>query len=344
MAKKSYGEYKIVNSHSEGGQSYIYQVTTDKEPEKILILKRLKNIDRIERFIAEIEAIKKLNHPNIIKIIDSDFSFDPPYLVMPYYKKGNLTSLQLDKIEILDKLYVFKQICEGVAFSHSNGIIHRDLKPENILISDDGNFIVSDFGICFIIENGERFTITEEAVGPRYYIAPELEDGRGDHISAKCDVYALGKLLYWLLSGKIFAREKHRELEYDLTKTTVDNSMFHIYEFLDKMIISDLSKRYKDANEIIKVLDKIIAHVKINSHVINIKVPQSCIFCGEGKYQIAITSEKDKDNWVMNLRNFGFQAYTGSNWLILICNKCGNTQIFRLDYTEKPSIWYEEEN
>ncbi|MFI5322988.1 MAG: protein kinase [Thermodesulfobacteriota bacterium] len=119
---------------------------------------------------------------------------------------------------------MFQQICEGVAYAHTKGVIHRDLKPDNIFLrTRKGPVVVGDFGICYLEQDGKRITLTDEAVGPRNFIAPELEDGRLELISTKCDVYSLGKILYWLLSGgKIFSREKHREPQFDLKSQNND--------------------------------------------------------------------------------------------------------------------------
>jgi serine/threonine protein kinase len=93
---------------------------------------------------------------------------------------------------------------------------------------------VGDFGLCFFEETGERFTLLEEAVGPRWYMAPELESGRVGTVLPASDVYSLGKLLYWMLATRIFARERHRELEYDLSRDPSDFGMRLVYELLDR--------------------------------------------------------------------------------------------------------------
>jgi serine/threonine protein kinase len=217
MASEDYGQWKILQSLSEGGQAHTYLCKNelDFDSDTIYVLKRLKNKKRIERFLNEINAVRSLAHPNILKIIDFDVNASKPYLVTPYYSRGTLTSIGLENLSVDKALAIFEKICSGVAAAHEKDVIHRDIKPDNIFLSETGEPIVGDFGICHL-DNGERFTLTDEAVGAFRFMAPELEDGRYDNIDCRCDVYSLGKLLYWLLTGKSFSREQHREKKYDL--------------------------------------------------------------------------------------------------------------------------------
>jgi serine/threonine protein kinase len=257
---KIYGDrWEIIESVGEGGQAHTFLVKDNKgEGEIQYILKRLKPRSRIERFKREIEVVRNLSHPNIVQLIDFDLTAKEPYLVTEYCSGGSLAKAkpfwQDSPIEALD---TFQQVCEGVAFAHNNGIIHRDLKPDNIFLrSKNGPAVVGDFGICYLEEDGTRITLTEEAVGPVHYMAPELEEGRIANVSPKSDIYSLGKLLYWLLSGgKIFSREKHRDPEWDLKgprKWSGRNAseefwkniyMEHVNRLLDKMIVNDSQQR-----------------------------------------------------------------------------------------------------
>jgi serine/threonine protein kinase len=220
------GRWEIHEPLGEGGQAHTFRVVDLKGDEKTsYALKRLKNVRRLERFRSEVEALRSLADPNVIKLIDFDFEAKQPYLVSEFCAGGNLerniSRFNQDPIQALN---LFIEICKGVAAAHDKGIIHRDLKPTNILLrTSEGPPVVADFGICYI-EGGERHTLTEEAVGPRWFMAPELEDGRASDsdISSASDIYSLGKLLYWLISDrKIFSREKHREPQYNLSVTKI---------------------------------------------------------------------------------------------------------------------------
>lgn len=123
---------------------------------------------------------------------------------------------------------MFIVIANAVNHAHSQRVVHRDLKPANIFLQTPTfRPLVGDFGLCYVQDDGddERQTDLEEAVGPRFFMAPELEDGRADVIAPSADVYSLGKLLYWMLTGRIFSREKLRDDRWNLTKVVP-----HLYE------------------------------------------------------------------------------------------------------------------
>ncbi|RZB33491.1 MAG: eukaryotic-like serine/threonine-protein kinase [Desulfobacteraceae bacterium Eth-SRB2] len=340
---KIYGErWEIASPLDEGGQSHTYLVKDKKGmPESRYVLKRLKNIKRIERFKREIEAIRNLAHENILKLLDFDLDTPKPFLVTEYCVEGSLPQAETNwKGSIEKSLNIFIDVCKGVLHAHNNDIIHRDIKPENIFLrSPVGPAVVGDFGICYFDREGERLTLTEEAVGPRLFIAPELEDGRIDEISDLSDTYSLGKLLYWLLSGgKAFSREKHRDQKYDLkghnplTPGGWDNIfMEHANRLLDSMITDDPKSRI-NVNEVLEGAIKVQKLIGQRYNPISKNIKQPCTYCGYGYYQLQAVSSTD-------VRNFGFNTVGRSEWRIYSCEMCGHVQTFRLDYAKMKDWW-----
>lgn len=339
-------DWQEINDLSRGAQGTTHRVKRkDDESGQIYALKKLlknKNFEKAKkRFEKEIQAGLQLNHPNILKIIDYDIETKNPFLVSEYCSGGTLKKLDLQDLTILDKLRIFLQICNAVGFAHSHTpqIIHRDLKPENIFLKEDGKTpIVGDFGICFIDDDGERLTLVDdEAVGARKFTSPELEDGRNDFITPAADVYSLGKILYWMLDGKIFSRENHKEEKWDLRKDTTNPAIFYIYDLLDKTIVHYPEERLKDANEISENIEQIIHKIMTNAHSLDLNVPQECLFCGTGFYEPYL---EFKENF--NTVKYPLQiahTHIGSDltkWresiLVLICKHCGNMQRFQPPY------------
>jgi len=338
-----YGDrWVIKKSLGEGGQAHTFLVTDSRGGgEELYVLKRLKNPKRIGRFMNEIEAIRNFNHENVLRLIDFSLEHAKPYLVTEHCKGGCLRDAeQFWAGSPIKALSLFQQICGGVAYSHSKGVIHRDLKPENIFLRDRfGPPVIGDFGICFLEYDTERLTLTEEAVGPRLYMAPEFEDGRIDTVLPEVDTYSLGKLLYWLISGQEFSREKHREVRWDLKGKNEDtllgwNNIYleHVNRLLDKMITPQPENRFPV--ETIQVLARRTTRLVAKEfNPIDPRIRQPCTYCGTGVYVQRVR------NNVTQLRNFGFQAVGVSDWRIFTCSECGHVQIFRADYANRKDLW-----
>lgn len=343
--KSDYGKWQIIKSIGGGGQSDAFLVKDSTNPgdSEVYVLKRLKNIDRIGRFKREVEVGLRLDHPNILRVIDFNLDGGTPYLVTEHCDGGDLEkgarSLELD---LAGSLKTFFEICKGVAYAHDNGVIHRDIKPSNIFLAGlEKRPVVADFGICFISEeDGSRLTLTEEAVGARNYIPPELEDGRAEKIYPSSDIYPLGKLLYWLLTRQDFAREKHREPEYDLVKK-FGPKLEHVNKLLDKMIVADPTKRFTSAVELLKQVEEVRLLLERNFNAIGAGIEQRCIYCGKGNYQSSIDANRFEGDRVgrTELENFGLTPRGFSRVKVFICDHCGNVQIFRPDRSKNPQIW-----
>lgn len=328
--------WKIIRSLPEGGQGWTYVVQRKgaSDPRRY-VLKRLKNRKRVERFRNEIEALKKLSHSGILRIIES-FEDELVY-VAEYCEKGDLSRLNLSGLELISKLRLYRQVCDAMAAAHRLGIIHRDLKPQNILVRDDGSIAVADFGLCLDVSDMDnRPTSTSEAIGPRHYIAPELEDGRMADPKPSTDCYSLGKLLYFFLDGRSFSREQHGSPAFDLRRQGCDPNLHFVYEIFDKTITHDPLQRCQNAGELLVMLDSVIAGIEKGAHVLDMRVPQPCLYCRTGLYQLRLYVP-GKSSGFSDMRVGDPFGFWGNNYMaercsmILVCDTCGNTQIFRPD-------------
>ncbi len=318
--------WKIERSLSEGGQGWTYLVkSTDVENGPLLVLKRLKNRNRADRFIAEIKALKTLSHPGILAIIDTGEADGMPYYVAEYCENGDLSKWKPSHTTLLEKLKLFSQITDAVSAAHAAGIIHRDLKPFNILVRASGAMVVGDFGLCIHLNDLDgRLTSLDEPVGPRNYIAPELEDGRLEDPEPSADVYSLGKLLYFMLTGKSFSREKHRTAPFNLLHTdqgAAEAGIHFVYELLDKSIVADPKARYGDAIALRQALDEVIMKIENNANVLDLTVRQQCLYCREGHYRVMQGTSPDQHS------------------LKLVCSNCGNFQEFVSQNTVAKNWW-----
>jgi len=340
---KVYGNrWEIRETLGEGGQAHTFLAIDQRgEGQTQYVLKRLKNLNRLSRFAKEVEAIRNLNHEHIVRLIDFSLEEPEPYLVTEYCLGGALVDADptwFSQPRIAFDL--FQQICDGIAFAHGQGIIHRDIKPANVFLrGSHGPAVVGDFGICYILDDGTRVTLTEEAVGARNFMAPELEDGRLDQISSKSDTYSLGKLLYWLLSGgKVFAREKYRDKQWDLKTPHLDSLlgwkniyMEHANRLLDLMITADIEQR-RDVGNILILSRRTARLIEKEFTPISNAILQPCVYCGQGVYKLRASTNSEAEN-------IGFSGRGAPDWRILVCNSCGHIQAFRIDMAENKQWW-----
>jgi serine/threonine protein kinase len=191
------------------------------------------------------------------------------------------------------------------------------------------------------LTTGERLTLVDEPVGPRNFIAPELEDGRTDEIGTSSDVYSLGKLLYWIVTGgQIFAREKHTHPRLDLRQNTKDATIFFVYELLDKTIVFEPQDRLPNGDVVAAYAEGIIRRILMNANPVNIKAPQLCSYCGVGEYRVVEGSNEYSDFTPKGpSTSIGIPLWGANNYFILGCEHCGNVQFFRPKYAKDPNIW-----
>src|SRR5947207_596392 len=165
----------------------------------------------IARFEAERQALALMDHPNIAKVLDAGATdTGRPYFVMELVRGVKITDYcDQNKLSTKQRLDVFIQICRAIQHAHQKGIIHRDIKPSNILVTlHDGIPVpkVIDFGIAKATQgrltDQTLFTAFEQFIGTPAYMSPEQAEMSGLDIDTRCDVYALGVLLYELLTGQ----------------------------------------------------------------------------------------------------------------------------------------------
>jgi serine/threonine protein kinase len=209
------GRYRVIELIGEGGMGKVY-LAEHIEIGKRVALKVLhpsysRMPDLVERFRREARAASKIGHPNIVDVTDSGTTVDGSvYFVMEYLEGLELGSVieREGALDVARGLRITGQICRALAAAHREGIIHRDLKPENVfLITRDGTadvVKVLDFGIAKTTEaeaaRERRLTSPGMAMGTPEYMAPEQAAGRP--ADARCDIYAVGAILYEMVTGE----------------------------------------------------------------------------------------------------------------------------------------------
>jgi serine/threonine protein kinase/predicted ATPase len=206
MIGKTLGPYHIREEIGHGGMATVYrayQPSVEREVALKVIHERWSDDESIRnRFRREARLIARLEHPHILPIYDFDGVHDPPYIVMRYLDQGTLRDqLTVSPFPLQNVAVLVTQIAQALDYAHIQGVIHRDIKPSNMLLDRYGNVLVSDFGIARII-GSSQITGTGGIVGTPDYMAPEQARGQ-TMIDGRADVYALGVILFQLVTGRL---------------------------------------------------------------------------------------------------------------------------------------------
>jgi eukaryotic-like serine/threonine-protein kinase len=196
------GRYRLHQRLGEGGMSEVY-LAHDELMHRDIAIKVMSssNLEYIERFQREAEAVGNLHHNHILPAFDYGQQNPWHYLVMPYIEHGSLSDL-LDEgpLTLEHAGEMLSQIASALQCAHDHGILHRDIKPSNILLSDDHYAYLADFGLAKPMDGRDNVTHTGMLMGTPEYMAPELADG---HASISSDLYALGILLYQMVTRQL---------------------------------------------------------------------------------------------------------------------------------------------
>jgi eukaryotic-like serine/threonine-protein kinase len=209
------GRYKLLQQIGEGGCGVVYMAEQEEPVRRRVALKVIKlGMDTksvIARFEAERQALAMMDHPNIARVLDAGATENGrPYFVMELVRGIKITDYcDQNKLSTDERLGLFTQVCNAIQHAHQKGIIHRDIKPSNILLTlHDGVPVpkVIDFGIAKATQgrltDQTLFTAFEQFIGTPAYMSPEQAEMSGLDVDTRSDIYALGVLLYELLTGR----------------------------------------------------------------------------------------------------------------------------------------------
>jgi serine/threonine protein kinase len=213
------GRYEILQELGRGAMGVVFQ-GRDPSIGRLVAVKTIThgiadNPDLLQRFKREAQAAGSLQHPNIVTIYEMSEFEGTPFIAMEYLE-GESLEKKIDgrvRLPLVHKLGWLVQACRALDYAHRRGVIHRDVKPANIMVTSEDVVKVVDFGIARIVDTAK--TQTGMLLGTLSYMAPEQV--RGQHADQRCDVWALGVVMYELLtSRRPFDRENHAALLMDI--------------------------------------------------------------------------------------------------------------------------------
>lgn len=294
------GRYKIQSLIGTGGMAAVY-LATDLILDRLVAIKVLRldfrqNDDAMRRFRREALSATQLTHPNIVGVYDVGQSQEMNYIVMEYVEGTDLKDYvrQRGALHPIEAVRIMMQIVSAIAAAHQNRIIHRDIKPQNILIDREGNVKITDFGIAVALSD-TSLTQTNTLLGSVHYLSPE--QARGGMATIQTDIYALGIVLYELLTGRVpFDGESAVSIalkHFQEPLPSVMNPSVMIPQSLENIVLKATAKdpmnRYRSCYEMFQDLKTCLDSTRLYEKKF---VPAS--FSGETKVLSPISTQKIK--------------------------------------------------
>ncbi|MCW5821586.1 MAG: protein kinase [Cyanobacteria bacterium TGS_CYA1] len=266
--------YKVLELIGKGGMGEVYKAHDSLLAIDVAIKILPSSLAELgaARLQREAIALAKLKHQNIASVIDFANTNDgSPYMVMEFLEGQSLDKVikQKEKLNLITNIHIFKQICQGLQYAHSQGIVHRDLKPSNIIVINhdqaEPTVKILDFGVAKVASENQRLTATDVLLGSPLYMSPEQAQGEADKPGT--DIYSLGCLMFEALTGKpplkgataLETLSMHRNTAPPLISEVMPLNDFpmRLIELVDRCLRKDPTQRPKSALEISEELDQL---------------------------------------------------------------------------------------
>jgi serine/threonine-protein kinase len=247
------GNFKILEEIGEGGMGKVYKgvdMMLDREVAiKVLRPELVSQPHLVERFRSEAMTLAKLNHPNIA-LLYAFFQQEQHFFMVLEFVRGETLDKRIRRTGLLaydQALRVFLLTLEAIGYAHSMGVVHRDIKPNNIMTNESQDVKVMDFGIARVL-GSERMTREGSMIGTPEYMAPEQI--RGHEVDPRTDIYALGILLYEMLTGRLPFMSQN---QFELMRAHIEQPppsprgyAPHLPESMERIMLQALAKRKED--------------------------------------------------------------------------------------------------
>jgi serine/threonine protein kinase len=206
---RPFGDYELLQEIARGGMGVVYKAR-QRGLDRLVALKMIltgphaPTRNDLERFVREARAAAALDHPNIVPVYDNGCQDGHPFFTMALIDGTSLQQLVLKEgpPEPREAVRLMRAVADALSYAHGQGILHRDLKPHNILVDRQGRPRVADFGLARRAQEAQGLTRTGDVLGTPHYMAPEQARGQTALLGPAADVYGLGGILYFLLTGR----------------------------------------------------------------------------------------------------------------------------------------------
>jgi hypothetical protein len=205
LTGRTLGQYQIVQRLGEGGMATVYKALQPSLNRyvaiKVLPPDLARQPDFAARFTREAHAVAQLQHPHILSVHDFGREGDLSYIVMQYVEAGTLQRHMRQPMNLETIAKIIEQLADALDYAHRRGVIHRDIKPTNVLMEEGRWPLLADFGIAKMVGGDTGLTATGVGIGTPAYMSPE--QGQGQPVDARSDVYSLGVMLFEMLTGRV---------------------------------------------------------------------------------------------------------------------------------------------
>src|SRR5260221_4715119 len=262
---KHFGQYEIIGLIGKGGMATVYRgwqaSTSRKVAIKIINPELALQPEFLQRFKREVQTLTSLSHPHIVKVFDTGDEDGLTYLVMEFLTGGNLDDrIQFKIFDPKEASTLLDQIASALDYAHAHGIIYCDLKPNNVLLDEQGNAFLTDFGIARMVQETLNSPQSESPTGTPAYMSPE--QWRGETLDKRTDIYALGVILFQLLTGEVpfIAYTPYSMMQKHLTESprSIRRLDSDLQPGIERVILKALAKqpmdRFKTAGNMAKAL------------------------------------------------------------------------------------------
>jgi serine/threonine protein kinase len=258
MIPERIGPFHILEKLGSGGMGNVYLARHEERGEtvalKVLTAALAREPGFVERFDREIDALRKLDNPHIVRFFECGIDGESYYYAMEHVAGDTLMALirREKRIPWRNAVEITLQICQALKAAHDMGIVHRDLKPSNLMIAPDGQIKLADFGVAQVFDS-HRLTSTGGIIGTAEYMSPEQAEGK--RATRRSDLYSLGAILYVMITGRtpfagstaVEVMQKHKFGLFDRPRLFVDDLPARIEETICKLLEKDPEKRFPDA-------------------------------------------------------------------------------------------------
>jgi predicted Ser/Thr protein kinase len=271
MENRVLGRCRLVRKLGEGGMGVVW-LARHETLEKDVAVKVLPpgfaaDPEAVQRFLREARAAARIDHPNVVPVLDAGSADGVPYIVMAYVEGTDLQKIlaRRGRLSVGDALAIAKKVAQALGAAHRLGLVHRDIKPSNILVTRQGRVMVTDFGLARDVGAGATVTAADEIVGTPQFLSPE--QARGEKIDGRSDLYSLGATLYALLAGRppygtgsavsiVLKHADPKERPQPL-RSAVPDIPPEVEGLVEKLMAKRPEERFQTADEVVAAVDRV---------------------------------------------------------------------------------------